>query len=135
MGRSDARSSRRALGHGKAEESKLRGCAIQNTRFTLVNNTELYDLKVDPGETTNVIAEHPDVVATLRAAYEQWWKDVQPLLVNENAAGPKMNPMKELYWKQFGGGPDEAMLKRMDPNKGVVGDEVSTPRAKRKARK
>jgi hypothetical protein len=27
-----------------------------------------------------------------------------------------MNPMKELYWQQFGGGPDEAMLNRMDPN-------------------
>ena len=120
---------------GMEAESKYKKCAIQNTRFTLVNNTELYDLKADPGEKTNVIAEHPDVVATLRAAYEQWWTDVKPLLVNENAVGPKMNPMKELYWKQFGGGPDEAMLKRMDPNKGVVGDEVSTPRAKRKARK
>ena len=28
---------------------------------------------------------------------------------------PKINPFKELYWKQFGGGPDAAMLKKMDP--------------------
>ncbi len=40
---------------------------------------------------------------------------MQPLLVNENVIGPKMNPFKELYWKQFGGGPDEKLLKRMEP--------------------
>ena len=71
--------------------------------------------QADPGETKNVIAEHSDVVAKLRAAYDQWWNDVQPLLVNENVVGPKMNPFKQLYWTQFGGGPDEALLRRMDP--------------------
>lgn len=100
---------------GKAAESKYSNCSIQNSRFTLVRNNELYDLMTDPGETKNVIAEHPDVVANLRAAYERWWEEVQPLLVNENIVGPKMNPMKELYWKQFGGGPDEQLLRRMNP--------------------
>ena len=27
--------------------------------------------------------------------------------VDENAVGPKVNPFKERYWKQFGGGPKE----------------------------
>jgi arylsulfatase len=107
---------------GKSEEAKYDKAAIQNSRFTLVNNKELYDLKADPGESTNVIADHPDVVASLRAAYEKWWTDVQPLLVNESVAAPKMNPLKELYWKQFGGGPDAALLKRMDPS-GPFGEE------------
>ena len=102
---------------GKVEEWKYKECAIQNSRYTLVNNRELYDLVADPGERTNVIAEHPEVVEDLRAAYEQWWTEIQPLLVNEDAIGPKINPMKELYWKQFGGGPDDAMLRRMDPRK------------------
>jgi arylsulfatase len=101
---------------GKAAESKYRNCAIQNSGFTLVNNEELYDLKTDPGETTNVIAKHPEVVAKLRAVYDQWWKDAVSLMVNENVIGPKMNPMKVLYWKQFGGGPDEAMIRKMDPD-------------------
>ena len=101
----------------KAEEWKYKECAIQNSRYTLVNNKELYDLKADPGESKNVIAEHPEVVENLRAAYEQWWNEVQPLLVNEDAIGPKINPMKELYWKQFGGEPDAAMLRKMDPTK------------------
>ena len=51
--------------NGTAEQSKYAKSAIQNSRFTLVNNEELYDLKADPGETTNVIAEHPEVVAEL----------------------------------------------------------------------
>jgi len=115
-------------GYGKAADSKYTKCAIQNSRFTLVNNVELYDLKADPGEKQNVIAEHPDVVATLRAAYDQWWADVQPMLVNEAVnSAPKINPMKALYWKQFGGGPDETMLRKMDPTKGASGEEEATP--------
>jgi arylsulfatase A-like enzyme len=90
---------------GKAEESKYQKCAVRNGRFRLVNNTELYDVKADPGETKNVIAGHPQVVAAMRAAYDRWWAEVLPALENENAVGPKVNPFKELYWKQFGGGP------------------------------
>ncbi|MEI6647241.1 MAG: hypothetical protein WCP12_14490 [bacterium] len=65
-------------GHGKVEESKYRSCAIQNSRFTLVNN-------------------------------------------------------KELYWKQFGGSPDAALLNRMNPEKAEGGDDAKVPR-KRKAK-
>jgi arylsulfatase len=100
---------------GQVAEWKYRNCSIRDARYTLVNNAELYDLQADPGEQTNVIDAHPDEVAKLRGAYDQWWTDVQPLLVNENATGPKMNPFKELYWKQFGGGPDDALRKFMDP--------------------
>ena len=81
-----------------------------------MNNAELYDLKIDPGETTNVIEQHPEIVARLRAAYDEWWSEVLPRLENEDAIGPKINPFKALYWKQFGGGPDEALLRQMDPD-------------------
>jgi len=37
---------------------------------------ELFDIPADPGEKQDVAAEHPDVVARLRAAYEAWLKDV-----------------------------------------------------------
>jgi arylsulfatase len=75
----------------------------------------LYDLKNDPGEKVNVIAQHPEMAATLRQAYDAWWESVQPMLVNESAVGPKVNPFKALYWKQFGGGPDEELRRAMDP--------------------
>lgn len=120
---------------GEAEQSKFSKCAIQNSRFTLVNDKELYDLKSDPGEQTNVIADHPDVVATLRTAYDKWWSDVQPLLVNENVVGPKMNPMKELYWKQFGGGPDAKLLERMNPNKNAAEESDEPPAKKNKGKR
>ena len=92
---------------GKAAESKFAHCAVRNSRFRLVNNTELFDIKADPGETTNVFAQHPDVVAAMRRAYDEWWDEILPCLENETAVGPKVNPFKELYWKQFGGGPVE----------------------------
>ena len=121
---------------GNAAASKFNKCAIQNAQFTLVNNDELYDLKADPGETKNVIAEHPEVAARLRASYDRWWTDVQPLLVNENATNiPTINPFQELYYKQFGGSPTPADLKRMDPNKGAAGEGEAKPRRARKKAK
>jgi hypothetical protein len=48
--------------------------AIRTQRFNLVNGEELYDMIEDPGEKINAAAGHPDVVAKLRTAYEQWFK-------------------------------------------------------------
>jgi len=92
---------------GKAAESKFDKCSVRNSRFHLVNNKELYDLQADPGETKNVIADHPQVVAAMRAAYDRWWEEILPALGNENAVGPAENPFKALYWQQFGGGPQK----------------------------
>jgi arylsulfatase len=90
---------------GQAAAAKYRDCSLRNQQFRLVNNRELYDLRADPGETTNVLAQHPQVVADLRAAYDRWWEDVQPLLVNERVEPPRYNAYQLLYWQQFGGGP------------------------------
>jgi hypothetical protein len=38
---------------------------------------ELYDLDADPGETTDLAEEHPDILAGLRAGYEAWLDDVR----------------------------------------------------------
>ncbi|REK19548.1 MAG: arylsulfatase [Planctomycetota bacterium] len=100
---------------GQAEAAKFKNCAVRNSRFRLVNNRELYDLQADPGETTNVIDEHPQVVSAMREAYDAWWQEALAGMVNEDAVGPKINPVKARYWKQFGGGPDAALLERMDP--------------------
>ncbi|MFD2257724.1 arylsulfatase [Luteolibacter algae] len=105
---------------GGSEEAKYTKCAIQNSRFTLVGNKALYDLKADPGETTNIIADYPEVVAQLRSSYEKWWNEAKPLMVNEDVEAPRINPLKALYWAQYGGGPDEAMLRRMNPDLPVL---------------
>jgi arylsulfatase A-like enzyme len=107
---------------GQVAEAKYRSCSVRNSRWQIVcvsrsgeKQWQLFDIKADPGEKTNVAAEHPEEVKELEAAYNKWWDSVQPQLVNENAVGPKINPFKALYWKQFGGGPDAQLLRQMDP--------------------
>ena len=50
------------------------------------------------------------------AAYDRWWEEIVPALENENQTGPRINPFETLYWEQFGGGPDQALLDAMDPS-------------------
>jgi arylsulfatase len=102
---------------GRAAEARYAHCAIRNSRFKLVNHTELYDLAADPGESRDVSRDHPQAVAELRAAYDRWWAEVQPDLENERARGPRINPFKARYWEQFGGGPTNEWLQRMDPER------------------
>lgn len=99
---------------GQAAGAKYRNCSIRNSRWQMVcvsksgeRDWQLFDLKADPGEKNNVAAEHADVFEQLETGYHRWWDSVQPYLVNENAIGPKVNPFKALYWKQFGLGPKE----------------------------
>jgi arylsulfatase len=68
---------------GKARQSKYNNMAILSKRFRFVNNEALYDIADDPGETKNIIHEHPDVVADMRAFYDHWWEDALPHMVND----------------------------------------------------
>jgi len=54
---------------------KWRHCSVMTDRWRLINGEELYDMSGDPGQQTDVAADHPDVVAKLRADYEEWWRD------------------------------------------------------------
>jgi arylsulfatase len=120
---------------GKAAEAKFSNCSIRNTRYRLVNNRELYDLTTDPGETQNVIEQHPEVVAKLRAAYDRWWDEALPLMVNEDATGPQINPFKALYYKEFGGQPDAALLQLMDPAGRATWGQKAVPKKANKKEK
>ncbi|UCH34404.1 MAG: sulfatase-like hydrolase/transferase, partial [Armatimonadota bacterium] len=53
-----------------------RNCAARSQRFKLVNGQELYDMTSDPGESEDVAARHPDVVAKMRTGYEEWFAEV-----------------------------------------------------------
>lgn len=88
---------------------KYTNCSVRTPQWHLVSVAkpgtrawQLFDVSADPGEATNVRDQHPEVTRELEAAYDSWWKSVQPQLVNETAVGPEVNPFKELYWKQFG---------------------------------
>jgi len=78
-------------------------CAVRTARYRFVNHTELYDMAADRKQTRNIAAEHPDEVARLRAAYDDWWASVRPHLENEAPHDvPLQNPYKTAYWQQFG---------------------------------
>jgi arylsulfatase len=106
------------------QELKFSMCSVRDPRWHLVSDNggrepawKLFDVQADYGETTDVAEREPDVVKRLAGAYDQWWADVQPLLINERVLGPKINPFKEMFWQQFGGGPSAELLEQMDPSR------------------
>ena len=92
--------------------------AVRNERFRLVGggtakniiekkNTKavqstdmLFDMLADPGQTTNVIGQFPEVAAEMRAAYDAFWKETRPLMVNEDAPMSPTRPYHVLFEKQ-----------------------------------
>ena len=55
-------------------------CAVASGPWRLVLGRELYDVEADPGQQRDVAAEHPDLVARLRAAQQRLWDEVAPTL-------------------------------------------------------
>ncbi|MDP6446039.1 MAG: arylsulfatase [Pirellulaceae bacterium] len=81
--------------------SKFKDCAVRSQRWRFVNNRELYDIAADPFEKTNVADDHPQVVAALRKAYDAWWAETLPLMVNEDAPYAPRQPQAVRYEKQL----------------------------------
>lgn len=55
--------------------------------WRLTNGTDLYDIKSDLIQDHNIAADHPDVVAKMRAHYDEWWSSIEPR-VNELSTIP-----------------------------------------------
>lgn len=75
--------------HRGDEPIPYRGFAARGQRFKLVQANwgghqkrskplafELFDMRNDPFETKNIVAEHPDVVKKMKADYQAWFRDV-----------------------------------------------------------
>jgi hypothetical protein len=58
---------------------KWRKCSVMTPRWRLVNGTELYDVQSDPGQTRDVAAANPQVVAQMTASYDAWWDSLSPV--------------------------------------------------------
>ena len=106
--------------------AKYKMCSVRSPRWHLVSpdgaavpKWMLFDVSLDYGEQHDLASDHPDVVRDLAAAYDPWWESVQPMLINEKAVGPRLNPFKELFWKRFGGQPSEEDLRLMDPKRAL----------------
>lgn len=57
---------------------KWRKSAVMSSRYRLVNGSELYDIKADPGQKKDLAKEKPEQVAKMRAFYDQWWAELEP---------------------------------------------------------
>jgi len=84
-----------------------KGFAVRNDRYRLVENS-LYDMKNDPGQTEDISENNPEMVQSMRSAYEKFWKEARPLMVNEGVPMSPTRPFHLLYAKQLeiGGIPD-----------------------------
>ena len=74
---------------------KWRGSAVMTQDWRLVNGQALYHVTSDPAQKKNVAAEHPDVVARLRKAYEAWWAELSerfdevcPIVIGSDRENP-----------------------------------------------
>jgi len=77
---------------GIDEPRLFTNCAARSQRYKIVmtaanpretytkaigpDETELYDIEKDPGETTNIARSHPEIVNRMRGEYEAWFGDV-----------------------------------------------------------
>ncbi|MEQ8847925.1 arylsulfatase [Botrimarina sp.] len=82
--------------------------AVRDQQHRLVGRDELYDMTTDPGQTTNLADQRPEVVRSMLAAYDRWWRGTRPLMVNERAPMSPTRPFHEAYRRQQreGGLPD-----------------------------
>lgn len=81
--------------------SKFKDCAVRTRRWRFVNNELLYDISNDPYEAVDVADQHPEVIAELRTAYDNWWEQTVPLMVNEDAEYTPTQPQADRYNKQL----------------------------------
>ena len=77
--------------------------AVRNERYRLVENM-LYDMKKDPSQLLDIAEKNPKVVQEMRSAYEKFWKETRPLMVNEDVPMSPTQPYHLLYAKQLKNG-------------------------------
>ncbi|AQT67024.1 Arylsulfatase precursor [Anaerohalosphaera lusitana] len=95
------------------DEAKYRSFAVRNERWRLVNGSELYDIQKDPGEKENVIEQNFEIAKDMVEAYDKWWDEVRPLMVNEDVPLAEKKPYHVKYRKQK----DEVGIPRWKPPK------------------
>ena len=80
-----------------------KGFAVRNERYRLVENS-LYDMKNDPSQTEGVSEKNPEMVQAMRAAYEKFWKEARPLMVNEDVPMSPTRPLSSFVRGAIGEG-------------------------------
>ncbi|MFK7766982.1 MAG: arylsulfatase [Mariniblastus sp.] len=74
-----------------------RKSSVMTSRWRLINGKELYDIKADPGQKTDVAAAFPAEVRRLKDFYFGWWEELEPTFKKDTAiflGHPNENPAR-----------------------------------------
>lgn len=95
--------------------------SVLTNRWRLVGGEELYDIKADPGQETDLAARHPETVDYLRKKYMAWWEDVTQRF-DEYLAIPvgsaEANPVRLTSFDWYTGGPPNQRVMQEPPWEG-----------------
>ncbi len=80
-------------------DHQWKGFAVRNQRYRLVGDA-LYDMSKDPGQQSDIAEANPKVVKKMRAAYDAFWKEARPLMVNEEVPMSETRPFHVWFNKQ-----------------------------------
>jgi arylsulfatase len=86
------------------DDFKWKNFSVRNSKYRLVGKEELYNMETDPTQKKNIAAEHPEIVAKLLSAYEKFWNETRPLMVNEDVPLSKERPYHVWYEQQLANG-------------------------------
>ncbi|MCP4512788.1 MAG: arylsulfatase [Fuerstiella sp.] len=76
---------------------KWRKSAVMTSQWRLINGKELYNIRTDAAQESDVASGHPAVVKRLTEFYEAWWKELLPSFANDTAiylGHPADNPAR-----------------------------------------
>lgn len=73
--------------------------SVRTGRWHLVGK-ELYDIDVDPLESRDIAAQHPEVVDQLSKSHFEWFETQVPYMINQNNVWEGPAPYEALYSKQ-----------------------------------
>jgi len=75
---------------------KWKNYSVRNQRFRFAAGV-LYDMENDPEQTRDVTAEYPELVSEMKKAYEKFWDESRPLMINEDVPLAKEKPFHVDY--------------------------------------
>lgn len=81
------------------DKFKWKKYSVRNQRFRLVEGV-LYDMESDPNQKRDVTAEHPELVTEMKNAYEKFWDEARPLMINDGVPLAKERPFHVDYRRQ-----------------------------------
>jgi hypothetical protein len=83
--------------YSRAKLTKYESCVIWN-QWRLVHGKELYDVHADRAQKNDVAAKNPDIAKKMKAHYDKWWTDLEPLSGKfvPTSIGSKVQPLVSL---------------------------------------